>query len=68
MTTPHEHFVRVSTEMVDQLIANPSDPVTLRIEEREDGELHLTATKHECARMEKQQSIFGLPVVDPERN
>lgn len=40
--------VLVADELVDQLKAAPSEPVTLQIEEREGGELWFLATRHEC--------------------
>lgn len=40
--------VWVTNEMIEQLRGTPSLPVTVRIEEREAGELAFVATRHEC--------------------
>jgi hypothetical protein len=45
---PHERFVRVSVELVAELKAAPSAPVTVRIEEREGSELAMLFTRHYC--------------------
>ena len=45
---PGEKMVRVSAELVEQLKAAPSQPVTLQIEEREGDELQFILTRHDC--------------------
>ena len=42
----HERFVRCSQELVEQMRAEPSRPVTIAIQERERGELWFIATEH----------------------
>jgi hypothetical protein len=44
----HVRFVRIAAEMVEQLRAESSRPITLQIEEREHGELSFVATRHDC--------------------
>jgi len=44
----HTSYVRVSREFVAELKAAPSQPVTIRIEERANNELHFVATRHDC--------------------
>lgn len=46
-----QYHVVVAAELVDQLMAEPSQPVTVRITERkEDGELRMVMTRHDCHR------------------
>ena len=43
-----EYLVRVAPNIVQQLRAAPSPPVTMRIEEREGRELEFIITQHDC--------------------
>jgi hypothetical protein len=45
---PHEQYVRCSREFVAELLAAPSQPVTIQIETRRGNELHFSATRHDC--------------------
>lgn len=45
---PYEKFVRVANELVAELKAAPSEPVTAQIEERDGGELSMIFTRHDC--------------------
>lgn len=45
---PGEKMVRVSVQIVEQLTAAPSQPVTLQIEDRGGEELQFILTRHDC--------------------
>jgi ribosomal protein S27AE len=45
LPAPHERFVRVAPEMVEQLTAAESEPVTIAVEARAHGELFLVLTR-----------------------
>lgn len=45
---PRERFVRCSVEIVEQMKSAASQPVTLQVTERSNGELYFVATRHDC--------------------
>ena len=45
---PGERYVRCSEEIVAQLLAEPSQPVTLKVEGRSGNELQFILTRHDC--------------------
>lgn len=61
-----QRFVLVAPELVAQLKDNPSQPVTLQIEEREGGELHFVASMYPPAEVTPAEASGGSTVVQIE--
>ncbi len=57
MPRPHENYVIVSTELVDEMMAAPSRPVTVSITKREDGRLEMVFTDADAPGLTFEQAL-----------